>query len=287
MESVLVLTAAGPLGDDLVARAAAALPRPGAPRRLAPEAAEIPYEGPPDAAAVRAALGGAPVDANALPAAGRRKRLLISDMDSTIIPVECIDEIAAAAGIGPEVAAITERAMRGEIDFAGALRARVALLRGFPEAGLARVYGERVTLNPGAATLVGAMNAAGALTFLVSGGFDFFTGRVARAAGFARHRANRLLIDGGRLTGQVAEPILGREAKLDALRTAAAEIGAAPADAVALGDGANDLDMIRAAGLGVAWRAKPAVAAAAGARLDHADLTAVLRLQGIAAPGFG
>ncbi len=289
MNAVLVLTAAGPLGDDLVAAARAALTSPDAPRRLAPEAVEIPFTGAlaPAAEAARAALGAAPVDANALPAEGRRKRLLISDMDSTIIPVECIDEIAAAAGIGPRVAAITERAMRGELDFEGALRERVGLLAGFPEARLEAVYAERVTLNPGAAALIGAMNDLGALTLLVSGGFDFFTARVAKAAGFARHQANRLLVEGGRLTGGVAEPILGRAAKLAALEAAAAEIGATPAEAVALGDGANDLDMIRAAGLGIAWRAKPAVAAAAGARLDHADLTAALRLQGIPAPGFG
>ncbi|WP_340110162.1 phosphoserine phosphatase SerB [Pikeienuella sp. HZG-20] len=236
---------------------------------------------------VRGALAGAPVDVNALPAAGRRKRLLISDMDSTIIPIECIDEIADHAGIGPRVAAITERAMRGDLDFEAALKERVGLLRGFPEAELQAVYDERVTLTPGAEALVGAMNAAGALTALVSGGFDFFTARVAAAAGFARHQANRLIVVDGRLTGEVAEPILGRDAKRAALRACAAERGLSLADALALGDGANDLDMIAAAGLGVAWRAKPAVAAAADARLDYADLTAVLRLQGVAAPGFG
>lgn len=286
MDHILVLTAAGPLGDDL-ARAAFAAAGTGPMRRLAPEAAEAPVAGRERLAAARASLGAAAVDANVVKATGREKRLLISDMDSTIITVECIDEIADFAGIGPHVAAITERAMRGELDFESALRERVALLAGFPEADLARVHEERVRLSPGAAALVAGMNARGALTALVSGGFDFFTARVAAMAGFARHQANRLLVEGGRLTGAVAEPILGREAKLEALRALTAEIGAKPEDAVAVGDGANDLAMIGAAGLGVAWRAKPAVAAAAGARLDHADLTAVLRLQGSAAPGFG
>ncbi len=288
MDFVLVLTASGPLGDDLARLALAAVPGAGPLRRLGPEAVEAAFPGPAALAleAARAALGHAPVDANAVPAAGRRKRLLISDMDSTIITVECIDEIADFAGIGPHVSAITERAMRGELDFEAALRERVALLAGFPEAELARVHEERVRLSPGAASLVSAMNGAGALTALVSGGFDFFTARVAAMAGFARHRANRLLIESGRLTGAVAEPILGREAKLEALMALSAEIGAGPEDAVAIGDGANDLAMIGAAGLGIAWRAKPAVAAMADARLDHADLTAALRLQGMPAPGF-
>ncbi|MEX2517797.1 MAG: phosphoserine phosphatase SerB [Paracoccaceae bacterium] len=288
MDAVLVLTAAGPLGDDIVAAAAGALARPGPARRLAPEAVEIGFNGPAaeGRAAVRAALAAAPVDVNALAAEGREKRILISDMDSTIIPVECIDEIADFAGIGAHVAEITERAMRGELDFEAALKERVALLAGFPASALQAVYDARVTLNPGAAALVEAMNARGALTALVSGGFDFFTDRVGAAAGFARSRANRLILAEGRLTGGVEEPILGREAKLEALNAMAAELGVTPAEAVAIGDGANDLAMIAAAGLGVAWRAKPAVAAAAGAALDHADLTAVLRLQGIAAPGF-
>ncbi|MEM8752595.1 MAG: phosphoserine phosphatase SerB [Pseudomonadota bacterium] len=234
-------------------------------------------------AKAREALAEAPVDVNLVPALNREKRLLICDMDSTIIPVECIDEIAAHAGVGPRVAEITERAMRGELDFEAALKERVGLLAGLPEAALEEVYRTRVTLNPGAAEMVGAMAARGAMTALVSGGFEFFTQRVAAAAGFARHQANRLLVEGGALTGAPAEPILGREAKLDALRRLSAEIGARPEAAVAVGDGANDLAMIGAAGLGVAYRAKPAVAAAADARIDHADLTAVLRLQGIPA----
>lgn len=285
MTSFLVLTSSAPLRDDL-----ASLTCPGeAFRRLAETAVECPFDADPGPvlAAARAALGEAAVDANVVPAANREKRLLICDMDSTIIPVECIDEIAAVAGVGPRVAAITERAMRGELDFEAALRERVGLLAGLPEATLEAVYDERVTLNPGAADLARGMNERGALTALVSGGFTFFTSRVAEAAGFARHQANDLLIEEGLLTGEPGEPILGAAAKLEALERLSAEIGARPADAVAVGDGANDLEMIRAAGLGVAYRAKPAVAAAADARLDHSDLSAVLRLQGIAASGFG
>lgn len=294
MPSVLVLTSAAPLPDEAGAAVAVALEAASggatvaSPRRLAPEAIEIGFDGPRDNAlgAARSALGASPVDANAVPALNRLKRLLISDMDSTIIPVECIDEIADHAGIGPRVAGITERAMRGELDFEAALRERVRLLTGFAEADLQRVYDGRVSLNPGAAALVGGMNALGALTALISGGFDFFTGRVAKAAGFQRHQANRLIFADGRLTGEVAAPILGREAKREALFALTREIGASPEDAVAIGDGANDLGMIEAAGLGVAWRAKPAVAAAAGTRLDHSDLSAVLRLQGVPAEGF-
>ena len=292
LDQVLVLTSAGPLSDEraeaarLAASAVAAVAP--APRRLASDCVEMPFGGPREAVleAVRAALTGTPVDANAVPAAGRRKRLLICDMDSTIIPVECIDEIADFAGVKARVSDITERAMRGELDFEEALRERVGLLKGLPEAVLQQVYDERVSLNPGAAEMVLAMNAGGALTALVSGGFTFFTERVAAAAGFQRNQANTLLAAGGALTGEPGTPILGKQAKLDALNRLVAEIGAAPEDAVAVGDGANDLAMIGAAGLGVAYRAKPAVAAAADARLDHSDLTAVLRLQGIAAPGF-
>lgn len=281
-----MLTSAGPLDEGTVEAArAAAGDRAGPARRLAADAAEFEVVG--DAArplaAVRAALSGRPVDANAVPAANREKRLLICDMDSTVISVECIDEIADFAGVGDRVAAITERAMRGEIDFDGALRERVGLLAGLRESVLEEVYAARVTLNPGAEEMTRTMAARGARTALVSGGFEFFTERVAAAAGFASHQANRLLVEGGRLTGAPGEPILGREAKLSALKRLTAEIGAGPEDAVAVGDGANDLAMIGAAGLGVAYRAKPAVAAAADARIDHADLTAVLRLQGIPA----
>jgi phosphoserine phosphatase len=214
------------------------------------------------------------------PAEGRRKRLLVADMDSTIIGVECLDELADFAGLRDEIAAITARAMAGEIAFEGALTQRVALLAGLELTVLGRAYDERVRLNPGAATLVRTMNAHGARCVLVSGGFDFFTGRVAAQAGFAAHRANRLLHDGARLTGQIAEPILGREAKLAALSEEAAALNIGLEDTLAVGDGANDLAMIEAAGLGVAYRAKPVVAQRADARVDYADLTALLYFQG-------
>jgi phosphoserine phosphatase len=238
---------------------------------------------------VRAALDAAlelPVDACVQPSEGRRKRLLIADMDSTIIGCECLDELADFAGVKDEVSAITERAMRGELEFDGALRERVAMLKGLDLAALQRCYDERVRLNPGARTMVATMAAHGARCLLVSGGFSFFTGRVARAAGFHQDRANRLLDDGAALTGQVADPILGREAKLASLRQEAAALGLDLAQTLAVGDGANDLAMIEAAGLGVAYRAKPVVAARAAARVDHADLTALLYFQGYRAEEF-
>ena len=217
---------------------------------------------------------------NLVPAKGRRKKLLAADMESTIIACECVDALAAIAGVGREVAAITGRAMRGEIEFAGALRERVALLKDLPLSALARVYDEQVRYNPGAKTLVATMRAHGAMTVLVSGGFTWFTERVARDAGFEMQSANVLLDDGERLLGMVKEPVLGREAKLDALQKAAAARGIALADTLAVGDGANDIEMVRSAGLGVAWHAKPVLAEIAAARIDHADLTALLYLQG-------
>jgi phosphoserine phosphatase len=229
---------------------------------------------------VREALLREPADVNVLPAENRRKKLLIADMDSTIITCECLDEIADFAGLKPKVAAITERAMRGELAFEPALRERVTLLKGMPEATLQKVYDERVRLTQGARALVQTMRVHGAKTVLVSGGFRFFTSRVAAAGGFDEERANLLETAGGQLTGTVAEPILGREAKLDALTQSAAAAGLALADTLAVGDGANDLAMIQAAGLGVAYHAKPVVAEAAGARIDHGDLTALLYLQG-------
>jgi phosphoserine phosphatase len=217
---------------------------------------------------------------NIVPAENRRKRLLIADMDSTIIGCECIDELADMAGIKPKVAAITERAMRGKLDFPAALRARVALLKGLPLEALARVNAERVRLNKGARALTATMRANGAHTLLVSGGFTFFTTRVAADAGFEENQGNRLLDDGKTLTGAVGEPILGREAKLQALEDAVARYGLSSADALAVGDGANDLDMIKRAGMGVAYHAKPVVAAAAGTAIAHGDLTGLLYLQG-------
>ena len=216
----------------------------------------------------------------------RRKRLLVADMDSTIINVECLDELADFAGVKAKVAEITERAMRGELEFEGALRERVGMLKGLSLDALQQAYDERVRLNPGARTLVRTMAANGARCLLVSGGFTFFTSRVAEAAGFHAARANTLIEASGALTGQVGEPILGREAKLAALREEAAALGLPPHETLAVGDGANDLAMIEAAGLGVAYRAKPVVAAQADVRIDHADLTALLYIQGYAATEF-
>lgn len=272
---VIVLTASplNGLTDLRVAEARAALDGAGEPRRLSPDAAEIPV---PSAQSLD--LPG--IDVNCLPAANRRKKLLVADMDSTIIPVECIDELADLAGLRDRVQPITERAMRGEIGFEDALRARVALLRGLPEPHLQAAYDQRVTLTPGARALVRTMRAHGAYTALVSGGFTFFTERVAAVAGFDEHRANSLLAAGGRLTGRVAEPVLGRDAKLEALTGLAARLGMPLADTLAVGDGANDLAMIEAAGLGIAFRAKPVVAERSGAGIRHADLTALLYLQG-------
>lgn len=216
------------------------------------------------------------------PAANRKKRLLISDMDSTIIGQECLDELADFAGLKAEVSAITERAMRGELDFAGALTQRVAMLKGLKLEALAACHEQRVRLNPGARELVETMKANGARCVLVSGGFGYFTSRVAKMAGFHADRANTLMDDGAALTGAVGQPILGREAKLTALIEETAALGATPADAIAMGDGANDLDMIRAAGLGVAYKAKPIVAAETLARIQHTDLRAALFFQGYA-----
>ncbi len=237
-------------------------------------------------ALAEAALEGQAIDVCVQPWEGRRKHLLVADMDSTIIGCECIDELADFAGVKAQVSAITERAMRGELDFEGALRERVAMLKGLPMGDLQRAYDERVRLNPGARTMVRTMAAHGARCVLVSGGFTFFTGRVAEAAGFHANRANRLGHTPEALTGVVHEPILGREAKLAALKEEIAAQGLKASDALAVGDGANDLAMIEAAGLGVAYRAKPIVAAQADAKVDHADLTALLYFQGYKAEAF-
>lgn len=231
---------------------------------------------PDEAAALLAQL---PVDWSAR--APQPCGLLVADMDSTIIGCECLDELADYAGVKEAVSAITERAMAGELDFEGALRERVAMLRGLPLAALDDCYRDRVRLNAGAATFVRTMAARGAVCALVSGGFTAFTGKVADAAGFQLNRANRLLDDGTVLTGQVAEPILGRAAKLAALQELAAQGGIAADRTLAIGDGANDLDMIEAAGLGIAYRAKPVVAARAAARIEHGTLETALFFQGI------
>jgi len=259
------------------------------PRPLGPGAVDLLVEGE-DVARIRAvaesALEGQPVDICVQPWEGRRKHLLVADMDSTIIGCECIDELADFAGVKAQVSEITERAMRGELDFEGALRERVAMLKGLPLGDLQRAYDERVRLNPGARTLIRTMGAHGARCVLVSGGFTFFTSRVAQAAGFHDNRANRLGHDDTALTGVVHSPILGREAKLAALREEAKGLGLSLSQTLAVGDGANDLAMIEASGLGVAYRAKPIVAAQADAKVDHADLTALLYFQGYVQSAF-
>jgi phosphoserine phosphatase len=285
---VLIGGAGMRLGPEHVARAAEAMAAAGAavgtPDWLAPgRACDLPCTVPAGAsdpiARVRAALAPDPVDAALVPVVGRRKRCLIADMDSTVVTGETLDELAEEAGIKDRIAAITARAMNGELDFRAALRERVGLLAGLPADALERAWA-RTTPSPGAATLVATMRANDAPCWLVSGGFRFFTRRVAERLGFAREMANDLEIANGRLTGRVVEPILDKDAKLRALAEAAAAYGATPGDCAAIGDGANDLPMLLAAGLGIAYRAKPVVAAAAHVALDHADLTGVLWLQG-------
>ena len=229
---------------------------------------------------LHASIGRLPIDIVVQPGAGRRRKVLVADMDSTMIDQECIDELADEVGIRDRVATITARSMNGEIAFEPALRERVALLAGLDEGVVDRIVANRITLAAGGRELVATMNADGAWTALVSGGFDVFTGRIAAMLGFREHRANRLIAADGRFTGKVAEPILGRAAKAEALRDITAGLGLTPADALAVGDGANDLDMIRIAGAGVALHAKPVVAAEAGIRIDHGDLTALLYIQG-------
>jgi phosphoserine phosphatase len=242
-------------------------------------AVDLPFGGGDASDAIRSALENRPIDAVAQPIAQRRKRLLVADMESTIIENEMLDELAEFLGLRARIAAITARAMNGEIDFAGALRERVGLLKGLPVARLAEAA-TRIRQMPGARELVATMRANGAYCALVSGGFTFFTAMVRAQLGFDEDRANRLLDDGATLTGLVGEPILGKEAKLESLRGLAAARGVPIEGTMAVGDGANDLPMLQAAGLGVAFRAKPAVAAATRARVDHGDLTALLYLQG-------
>lgn len=220
------------------------------------------------------------------PAEGRRKRVLLADMDSTMIQQECIDELAAHAGVGEHVAEITARTMNGELDFTAALHARVALLADLPTSVVDTVLTERVTLTPGGIELIATMRAHGAYTALVSGGFTHFTSAIAAAFGFDEHRANTLVVDEDHFTGAVAEPVFGSAAKVAALEEITTRLGLTPQDAIAVGDGANDLDMLRRSGTGVALHAKPAVAARSEVRVNHGDLTSVLYLQGYAAQEF-
>ncbi len=289
--AVVIAAVAGPSAEATLEQAAdTALAAAGAGtsprRRLGERALELYLEGPETlAATIRAALRNrspAGCDWAVVPRANRRKRLLVCDMDSTVIEQECLDELADYAGLKEEISAITERAMRGELDFERALTERVRRLRGLDLSALEACYRDRISLTPGARALTATMTDNGARCLLVSGGFTFFTSRVAEAAGFHEERANRLLDDGATLTGQVARPILGRDAKRAALEETAASLGLAPRDALAMGDGANDLAMIEAAGLGVAFRAKPVVAAAADAAIDFGDLRSALYFQGYA-----
>ncbi|MCB9947284.1 MAG: phosphoserine phosphatase SerB [Rhodospirillaceae bacterium] len=289
MDKVLTLIAggAGGLDDGIVAAAGAALQRvgagPGAPQWLADGlACDLPFAGSDPrvaARAVQAGLAGQAVDAVAQPVQGRRKALLVADMDMTVITHETLDEIAAEAGVGDTVAAITRRAMNGEIDFAEALHERVALLRGHPAALLDRVL-DRTQLTPGARSLVATMRAGGATCILVSGGFTHFTAPVAAAAGFQAAEGNQLEIAGGRLTGRVVGPVVDKHRKVAALHDWTSRLGLERGQTLAVGDGANDLPMLLEAGLGVAFHAKPVVRDQAPARIDHGDLSALLYLQG-------
>ncbi|HTN10814.1 MAG TPA: phosphoserine phosphatase SerB [Acetobacteraceae bacterium] len=282
MSHVLTLVAdraATTLSDAVIARVREAVAG-AAPVILSPrEAADIACRAAPDAAVVEAALEGLPIDAITTRARGRRKGLLVADMDSTIVTTETLDEMAAYAGLKAEIAAITRQSMNGEIDFAEALRRRVAMLKGLGLDALEQTW-KQTKLTQGARELVATMRKHNATTALVSGGFTWFTGRVAALVGFDVHRANALLDDGAALTGELGEPILDREAKLTALRELAAARGLQMSATLAVGDGANDLAMLREAGLGVAFRARPIVAAEARARVNHADLRALLFAQG-------
>jgi phosphoserine phosphatase len=226
------------------------------------------------------------VDMVAQPTEGRRKKMLLADMDSTMIRQECIDELADEAGVGNAVKSITQRAMNGELDFEGALTERVKLLRGLPEAIIAKVLADRITPMPGGATLVATMKAHGAYAALVSGGFVSFSSVIAERLGFDENRANTLISADGVLTGDVARPILGRDAKVEALEEITTRLGLTAKDVLAIGDGANDLGMLERAGTGVAIHAKPSVQAAAQHRINHGDLTSILFLQGYAKDDF-
>lgn len=271
------------LTQDHVDAVAGAIAGAGAPDWLKPEHAcdlHLDIGVPAALETARSALNSATIDIVYQPTAHRRKKLLVADMDSTIIEQECIDELADALGIRDAISEITERAMRGELDFEPALRERVGLLKGLAETELQRVYETQITETPGGRMLCATMAAHGGTCALVSGGFTFFTERVAKSVGFTSNQANTLLVENGALTGEVSDPILGREAKVSALKNLTAELKIDPRETMAVGDGANDLGMIGEAGLGVAFRAKPVVAAAAPAQINHGDLTALLYIQG-------
>ncbi len=226
------------------------------------------------------------VDLVILPSDARRKKMLLADMDSTMIQQECIDELADEAGVGARVKDITARAMNGELDFDGALKERVGLLKDLSESVIGDVIKNRITFMPGGAALLATMKANGAYAALVSGGFTAFTGHVAEALGFDENRANTLHVENGKLTGTVGLPILGREAKVQALQEISMRLNLTHADVIAVGDGANDLGMLGLAGAGVALHAKPSVAAECDIRINHGDLTALLYIQGYSKDDF-
>ena len=291
--ATLITNPREPAITNAVLSEARRIARTGHPARTLHEAvaAEFLFDAGPEGSApvereLRLQLAGLPIDIVVQPASHRRKRLFLADMDSTMIEQECIDELADFVGLKREVAAITERAMRGEIAFEPALRERVALLKNLPVRVVDEIIAERITLTPGGRALVQTMRAHGAYAGLVSGGFTLFTGPIAEKIGFDEHRANHLVIENERLAGRVEEPILGREAKLATLVELRERLGLLHAETLAVGDGANDLAMLGEAGLGIAFHAKPAVAAAAHARIDHGDLTALLYIQGYAASEF-
>jgi phosphoserine phosphatase len=284
--ATLICNPANPaLDSTIVDGALAVLPSPGPARWLFNEVAvDIPFTGSEDARGIenrlREARGDLPIDIVVQPEATRRKKLFLADMDSTMIGQECIDELADFAGLKAQVAAITERAMRGEIEFEPALRERVALLKDMPVSVVDEVLAKRITPTPGGRELVMTMRAHGAYTCLISGGFSLFTKTVAARIGFQENRANELMVRDGKFTGEVKEPVLGRATKLATLIELLESFDLDDIDTLVVGDGANDLGMIQHAGLGVAYHAKPTVAAAAAARIDHGDLTALLYAQG-------
>ncbi|MDQ0326699.1 phosphoserine phosphatase [Rhodopseudomonas julia] len=290
MQSVLTLIGSkrkAPVTEDLIVAVTAELGRAGlaagSPQWLCEgEACDLPFAGISASAlaAARQVVGPAAIDVTATPAANRRKRLLIADMDSTLIDQECIDELAVEAGIGEHVADITARSMAGELDFEPALRERVGLLKGLPVDVADRVLAERITLKAGGRTLVATMRAAGAHTVLVSGGFTIFAEKIAKMLGIEEFHANRLLHEDGHFTGKVAEPILGRNAKVETLKATLARHNLSAEETIAVGDGANDVGMVAHAGLGVALHGKPALVREADADIRYGDLTALLYLQG-------